>query len=114
MDGIGEYIIRELFKAYIVNPQQLPDKSIIYVFNNYYKLKYSCGCKANLENDGYLNRNGNYDVGAMRIELKKLHFSHNNNKYKVALVRTICDYIAGMTDKYAMEKQRELYNIKYE
>ena len=32
MDGMGQYIIRELFKAYVVNPQQLPNKSITYLF----------------------------------------------------------------------------------
>lgn len=114
MDGIGAYIIRELFKAYIVNPQQLPDKSIAYIFNNYYKLKYGCNYRELLKEKKLMDNKDKYDIGEMRIKLKDLHFANDDNMYKISLVRTICDYIAGMTDKYAMDKHRELYNIKYE
>lgn len=112
MDGMGQYIIRELFKAYVVNPQQLPNKSITYLFNNYYRIKYGCGYKSILENNEFIEE-GYYNIGNMRDELQELHFSREDKKYKIALLRTICDYISGMTDKYAMEKHRELYNIEY-
>lgn len=113
MDGMGQYIIRELFKAYVVNPQQLPNKSITYLFNNYYRIKYACGYKAALKSHEFLVDDVSYNIGNMRDELQKLHFSREDKNYKIALLRTICDYISGMTDKYAMEKHRELYNIEY-
>lgn len=34
MDGKGNFIIREIFKAYLTNPQQLPDKNIVRLFDN--------------------------------------------------------------------------------
>lgn len=109
MDGMGQYIIRELFKAYIVNPQQLPNKSVVCLFNNYYRMEYKCSYRSALQNDGL--KEG--DIGKMRDELEKLHFRKEDLTYKIALLRTICDYIAGMTDKYAMEKHKQLYNIEY-
>ena len=30
--------------------------------------------------------------------------------YKDALMRTICDYISGMTDKFALNDHKSLYN----
>lgn len=112
MDGIGQYIIRGLFRAYLTNPQQLPNNQIPYLFNRYYSFKYGCGYKEVLITEGYL-KNGGWDIGKMRDQLAKLHAKQEDQKYKVALLRSICDYIAGMTDKHAMEKHRELYNIEY-
>lgn len=112
MDGMGQYIIREMFKAYALNPQQLPDTTIQQLFNNYYRIKFDCRYKKVLVDDGYIAK-GKYNVGEMRNRLEFLHFSKPEKEYKIALLRTICEYIAGMTDKYAMEKHRELYNIEY-
>ncbi len=108
MDGVGQHIIKELFKAYITNPQQLPDKTIVKLFNNLFEY--------NIEKIYAIDNN----VGELRNILSKFHFNRiksddkyyiDNNKYKSFLLRTICDYIAGMTDKYAIEQQRKLYNI---
>src|SRR5699024_36262 len=35
MDGKADYIIRQLFKAYLSNPQQLPDKTITTICHNF-------------------------------------------------------------------------------
>lgn len=108
MDGTGQYVIKELFKAYLINPQQLPDKTIIKLFKNlnHTHLKY-----------------GKEDctVGELRNKLQKYHFNNFNEfddakvcaykYYKRELLRTICDYIAGMTDKYTIEQHKKLYNI---
>lgn len=96
MDGKGSYIIRELFKAYITNPQQLPDKTINTLFQT--MKDYNV-----LENYDYTDNIGDY-----RDVLKDLH-SGNDKRYKMALMRTICDYIAGMTDRYAMQLYSDLY-----
>lgn len=96
MDGKGSFLVRELFKAYITNPQQLPDKTIESLFNNMKDFNV-------LENYDYNNNIGDY-----RDKLNELH-SGNDKKYKVMLMRTICDYIAGMTDRYAMQLYSDLY-----
>lgn len=113
MDGKGNYIIRELFKAYVTNPQQLPDKTIERLFKNIYKYR-----KEDLDNIDlkYIDEY-NYleslccplmDIGEKRNKLQDLHYK-NNTIYKQILMRTICDYIAGMTDKYAMDLYSDLY-----
>ncbi|MHA1853823.1 MAG: hypothetical protein ACTSUF_10025, partial [Candidatus Heimdallarchaeaceae archaeon] len=41
------------------------------------------------------------------------HFKNcNNNRYKCALLRTICDYVSGMTDNYALNQYELLYGTK--
>lgn len=106
MDGKGNFIIREIFKAYLTNPQQLPDKTIVRLFDNL--------------NDttaiNYLEQEAVKDelqkIGYLRNKLQEFH-SQNNKEYKEALMRTICDYIAGMTDKYALSLYSSLYENKY-
>jgi dGTPase len=118
MDGVGQHIIKELFKAYIINPQQLPDKTIIKLFQNLYK-----DDKEKLDNYKY-SYFDKYNVGELRNILSKYHYNRQDGKrdefdkynvhyekYKVQLLRTVCDYIAGMTDKYTIEQHRKLYNI---
>ncbi|SCM80989.1 Deoxyguanosinetriphosphate triphosphohydrolase [uncultured Sporomusa sp.] len=41
MDGKASYIIRRLFKAYLTNPQQIPDKTIYALFREYRSGKYT-------------------------------------------------------------------------
>lgn len=112
MDGVGQYIIRQLFLAYVTNPQQLPNSQLPYFFNKYYYIRYKCGYKKALSDEKYLLNSGG-DIGKMRDELQGLHSGKHNEEYQAALTRTICDYIAGMTDKHAIEKRRQLYNIEY-
>ena len=126
MDGKGNYIIRELFKAYITNPQQLPDntirrlaKNIKTSINNKIKekgkvtyninkgYKKSAQLRNNLIKFKYIREN-DITVGELRNHLEELHRS-NDNLYKSCLMRTICDYIAGMTDRYAMKLYSDLY-----
>jgi len=110
MDGKANYIIKRLFKAYLSNPQQLPDKTIISFYRNY--------------NENYLNKAINKDrkmdlyfspalVGDLREKLKRDNFTNcNNKKYRCALLRTICDYVSGMTDNYALNQYELLYGTK--
>lgn len=112
MDGVGQYILRETFKAYIINPQLLPDKTIIKLFKNYYEIMHENNWSIKLQEDELMS-DKKYDVGEMRKKLNDLHFKDINRNYKMALLRTVCDYIAGMTDKYIIEQHRELYNISY-
>jgi len=108
MDGKANYIIKRLFKAFISNPQQLLDKTIISFYNNY---------NENIFNS-YINKKGELPstailVGNLRNELKTDHSkNYNNNEYKCSLLRTICDYISGMTDNYALNQHELLYGTK--
>lgn len=112
MDGVGQYILRETFKAYLINPQLLPDKTVIKLFKNYYQNLHKDNWKIQLDNDGFILKNS-INIGDMRNKINDLHFKNINIKYKNALLRTVCDYIAGMTDKYIIDRHRELYNINY-
>lgn len=114
MDGVGQHIIKELFKAYVMNPQQLPDKTIAKLFKNLYE-------KNQDKLKEFENENNNLNVGMIRGILSEYHFNrkkdadyekYNYEEYKLALLRTICDYISGMTDKYTIEQHRKLYNIQ--
>lgn len=91
MDGKSNYIIRQLIKAYLTNPQQLPDKTIVSLYRNYMSEEFKVD-----------------KVGELRERLKSDHSSWKK-EYKSALLRTICDHIAGMTDGYALKQFDLLY-----
>ena len=114
MDGKGNYVIRELFKAYVTNPQQLPDKTIEKLFENIesYSKKDLCDEKYEAQfkelKEIIKELSTDHTVGAKRNILQTLHYT-DNIIYKQILMRTICDYIAGMTDIYAMNLHANLY-----
>ena len=83
MDGKGRFIIRRLFKAYLTNPQQLPDKTIMTLM------------KKVTNGDFVGDRDETILVGELRNEL--LDYT-NTLKGKRSLLRVVADYIGGMTD----------------
>ncbi|KLU67836.1 deoxyguanosinetriphosphate triphosphohydrolase [Desulfosporosinus acididurans] len=98
MDGKAQYIIRRLYKAYLANPQQLPDKTIQSLFRE---------CK---------ETNNTHNISDLRniLETKKKHnFAIDEEQgsmdFKASLLRVICDYIAGMTDSFAIKEYENLY-----
>lgn len=101
MDGKGRYIINRLFEAYLTNPQQLNDDTIISVFQIYdpelvEELRTT-------ENSRISGR-----IGQIRNQLeKKRHLSEP--EFQQALLRSICDYISSMTDAHAMKEYHQLY-----
>lgn len=102
MDGKADFIIKQLIKAYLTNPQQLPDKTIISVVDDWYYVRHA---KAEDEKT-YMTR-----ASAARDTLKDL-LNSNDPLIKKLLIRRICDFIAGMTDQYAFICFEELYGIK--
>lgn len=117
MDGKGAYTIRKLIRAYLSNPQQLPSDYV----NRFIKVE--------------VNRSLNPDsldefLGAIKEKLGE-SFPENINIWKDyecrevlriisndphlsrltydALIRTVFDYVAGMTDSYATRQKNELY-----
>lgn len=99
MDGKADFIIRQLMKCYLYNPQQLPDSTIIKLYRNLTGTRF------------YENANNSFSkiVGEVRERLTGDHRKISNTDFIFALLRTCTDYIAGMTDKYAMEQFHELY-----
>lgn len=98
MDGKGSFIIDQLFKAFITNPRQLRDPTIIYAFNLYKKT-----------NNYPLDFNKK-QMGEYRNEIGKYLIS-NDIEFHKALLRAICDHIAGMTDNFAFAEFSRLYGV---
>lgn len=99
MDGKANYIIRCLAKAYVTNPQQMPDNLIWLLFKTMEKNK-----EIEAGNIPFAEI-----VGKMRVELNKLPNGLDSKKYNQILLRVACDYIAGMTDNYALKQYEMLY-----
>ena len=133
MDGVGNYIINKLFEAYLNNPQQLRDKTIEYLYENINndkskieKLNPSDEKNKNLRTYILQEMAHIYSVGDKRNFIRDLHYKILQTEkekttedkkvdtiesiYKNALLRTVCDYIAGMTDKFATDEHKSLYN----
>lgn len=100
MDGKSTYILRKLINAYLDNPQQLPDGTIYVLYMRLLNKKE----KANLSELSYQQK-----IGQLRERLKNDHYKINMFKYRNILMRTICDFIAGMTDDYAIMLYNKLY-----
>lgn len=97
MDGKGTYIVRKLFEAYLNTPNQLPDNIITKLFTDYETLKRT-------------DRNSKYDIGGLRSDLGGVI---KDNTFLLHLCRNICDYIASMTDRYALKQYEKLYGSNF-
>ncbi len=97
MDGKADFIIRQLFKAYLSNPQQLPDKTIKTIRMNYEK-----------ENEF----SNNVEISDRTFLREKLNCPDEGNRIHKIVLRVTCDFIAGMTDNYAVDQFEKLYGSK--
>lgn len=97
MDGKGNYILRGIFKAYLTNPRQLHDSTIYYILRQFSPNKYPEWSEITKE-----------DLGEMRNEIDSAKL-RSKNDFQICLLRGICDHLAGMTDKFAIEEHRKLY-----
>lgn len=103
MDGKADFLIRRLFKAFISNPQQLPDNTI--------KSFFRALSKSEKPVDVFKKKNlDKISAGEYRSELNEIH-THSKPEHRAILLRTICDYIAGMTDRKAISEYQHLYGI---
>ncbi|ATW24723.1 deoxyguanosinetriphosphate triphosphohydrolase family protein [Candidatus Formimonas warabiya] len=146
MDGIGIYIIKHLFEAYLANPLQLPDKTIVQLYKT---CKFDVVDKMYEETkDSYKDKYLSNYKDLIKIQYQKkfdetlsrkiddwllpdffIHDSElipkvvgnlrnllitdqTDNNFKPFLMRTICDYISGMTDSYAINEFHNLYGHK--
>lgn len=100
MNAKGQYVIKKLFEAYSSHPQQLPNN----VIKGYLR---DIGLEKELkeaEVDG---------IGAVRSlfddEIKMRNSGHYDKRKSILLMRGICDHIASMTDRYALNEYAKLY-----
>lgn len=115
-DGKGAYVIRKLVRAYLTNPQQLPNEYI----NRFIKVELprSLGAKSEKFIQSVLQGFDNHYPENVNIwkdyecrETLKVICDRSEwlkNSYN-ALLRTVLDYVAGMTDSYANKQYDELY-----
>ncbi len=117
MDGRGEFVIKRLFEAYVTSPQQMSDSAIESVFREYLRSQGNplafarplfddpAQVRVTFEHCYAKESWNNFSAAqGQRIEVDRLDF-------KLALLRTVADYIAGMTDAYAEREYQKLYGI---
>lgn len=102
-DSKGKYIIKNLFEAYYTNPQQLPDSAL----KNLYNALKSSGYVFKVTDEYY-----RIDSSRLRIAIREA-VTNIRKKLDIAkdicIMRIICDYIAGMTDSFAISEYEKLY-----
>jgi dGTPase len=103
MDGKSAFILTKLISIYLDNPQQLPDATI----NTLYMRYLTPPVKKSL-----LLNSHEQNIGYFRERLKADHSKHNTYRYRNILMRTICDFIAGMTDDFALKQYDKMYSSK--
>lgn len=103
MDGKSDFIIRQLFKAYLSNPQQLPDNTIVKAYERIWESKEvdTNDLISPKEVKPYMARGYIEDI-----------LKNENNFVNTIVLRTVCDFIAGMTDQYAMDQFDRLYGTQ--
>ena len=115
-DGKGNYIIRKLVKAYLTNPQQLPDQAIEQIFKRELPRYFIT--------DDYNAFFGDINISKTNLPRKTstwtlidcrnvLQLSWKNQTlldiiYPLVF-RAIFDYISNMTDSFALKEYSELY-----
>ena len=97
MNEKGKYIIRKLFEAYRAHPQQLPDGPILHLLVETGSIKH--------KNIDEAKKAG---VGEARVLFEEI-MKNPTIYFDCMLMRRICDHIASMTDRYAIEEYNNLY-----
>ncbi len=93
-DNKAEMIIKDLFKAYYDKPLLLHKGTLNHLANELMKI----------DKHNVLFSNG--DIVWIKKEIKDLK---NDKDKKRILARCIADFIAGMTDQYAIDEHRRIY-----
>lgn len=117
MDGKGAYIIRKLVRAYLSNPQQLPNEYVNRFIKSELIRTLNDTEMQQLKNilNKQLKENYTENIGMWKdYECREVLriISNDDTLSKMAydaLIRVIFDYIAGMTDSYATAQRIELY-----
>lgn len=118
MDGKGSYVIRKLVRAYLSNPQQLPNEYINRLIKTEILLRMYANPKACILRNKITSEFPEYKIDDAQqwrdYECREVLRAFVEDKecrsiiYE-KLLRIVIDYIAEMTDKYAMNRYAELY-----
>jgi len=110
-DGRASLIIRKIFKALVSNPMQLPDKVLRRYVSTMEGIPYSMTVSV-IDDENNAAKTA-YKIRSSLIEkyLRTDDGAPYEKGYSV-LMRTICDFISGMTDQFAESYYHELYGIK--
>ncbi len=95
MNEKGKYIIRKLFEAYYTHPQQLPDGPILHLLVDIGEYKT-------------IDKVRKMGIGTARVRFEEI-MKNPNIHIQCVLMRRICDHIASMTDRYAIDEYNNLY-----
>lgn len=98
MDGKASYVIRRIFRAYLSNPQQLPDNTMIRILQDYSPNSIAPNSR----------KERALQVSFARHKINEA-LKTDPKKIDAIILRKICDHIAGMTDSYAIAQFRKLY-----
>jgi dGTPase len=90
MDGKANFVLRQIAKAYLTNPQQLPNSCVHRLFSE-------------------KNEFDNVSAGDERNWLNENYYS-DDISIKQSLLRIICDHLARMTDEFALKEHEKLYS----
>ena len=113
-DSKGKYIIKNLFEAYNTNPQQLPDSAL----KNLYKILKADGFKLKNQTDidnnqEFFNIESDELRDVINDAVSRIRFDDpktgKDKRRDILIMRIICDYIAGMTDSFAISEYEKLY-----
>jgi dGTPase len=102
MNGKSRFVLRQIIKAYLTNPKQLPD----HVLELYAEV---CSVPTLKELIKHINSN---DSTPKNIRYLNKEIFEDNQKYIIrdkAFLRLLSDYIASMTDLYALQQYQKLY-----
>jgi len=105
-DGKAAYVIKKIVEAYLTNPQQMPDNAVIMLFVDYFSKTDTM--KNAIKKVFDENRDRSDNIGEWRAELEKKK-REKECSFNASLVRTIIDYVSGMTDDYAIALYEQLY-----
>lgn len=118
LDGKSEYIVRRLLRAYKSNPQQLPNKYI----NHLMQVELQKLTEPDEYNQllGYVKEKLGYGIEPKQVQKWQDYecrnalriFLEDASTEKIilpALMRIVFDYIASMTDDFAYEEYKVLY-----
>jgi dGTPase len=98
MDGWGRFVLRSLVKAYLSNPRQLFDATVLWTFKEYDPDRF-----------GGLRLNDKEAIGELRDQIDTAAMRQEGAKFQIALLRAMCDYISGMTDDFAIRQYHKLF-----
>lgn len=98
-NGKARYILRQIIKAYLTNPKQMPDK----ILQQYTRICSIKELKSELKKYDLKKENIRY----LKQETFDKYIPQTINDEK--FLRLLCDYVASMTDLYAFSEYRKLY-----